>query len=133
MSTLMNIINKKKAGEIKTIDELTVYSEMLGEDIKIVKKPVSQYMNILSKHDVAVGEDTSFSGFIPMLNEMIYEFCPMFKEPDAVKMAREIYGANTPKELPELIFEGNVGEMSKIFEAINSLYNLDEMDEDIKN
>lgn len=133
MSTLMNIVNKKKAGEIKTVDEIMVYSEMLGEDIKVVKKPVSQYMDILSRHNISVGEDVNFSGFIPMLNEMIFEFCPMFKEPDAVKMAREVYGAGSPKELPELVFEGNVGEMSKIFEAINGLYNLDKMDEDIKN
>lgn len=133
MSTLLNIVKKKKAGEIKTINETTVYSELLGEDIKVVKRPISLYMDILSKHDVMVGEDVNFSGMIPMLNEIIFNFCPMFQEVDVVKEAREVYQVATPMELPEAVFESNIDEMSKILDAVNSMYNLEELEDDIKN
>lgn len=133
MSTLMNIVNKKKAGEIKTVNEIAVYSELLDEDIKIVKKPLSVYMDIMSKHDAIDGENVNMSAMVPMMNELIFEFCPMFKEPDANKAAMEIYEVNTPRDLPEAVFENNIGEMTKIFESINSLYDMNTLDEDIKN
>lgn len=133
MSTLMNIVNKKKAGEIKTVTGTTVYSKLLDEEIEIVKQPISNYMNIMAKHDAIDGEDVNISAMIPMMNELIFEFCPMFKEPDANKAAMEIYQVHTPKELPEAVFESNIGEMTKVFEAITGLYDMEALDEDIKN
>lgn len=130
----MNILKKKQAGEIKTISEIEVYSELLGEDIKIVKRPLSVYMGIMAKHD-AVDESSKvdMSSMIPMINEMMYEFCPMFKEPDAVKEALAFYDVPTARDLPEVVFEGNVKELMQIFEAIGEFYDVDSLDDDIKN
>lgn len=129
----MNIINKKKAGEIKTVSEKTIYSELLGEDIKIVKRPLSVYMGIMAKYDAVDGDNVNMSAMIPMVNEMIFEFCPMFKDKDSVKVAREFYDVATARDLPEAVFEDNITELMKIFEAIGELYDMESLDDDIKN
>lgn len=126
MSILTNVIEKKQSGEIKVDDERVYKSELLGEDILIKKKPLSEFMDILSDAQEEGNE-------IVMMNHMIHAFCPMFQDPDGVKAAVEFYGAATPRDLPELVFESNMSELGEILEIIMSFYDMESLDDDIKN
>lgn len=131
MSTLTNILEKRQSGEIKTKTEATYFSERLQEEIKIVKKPLSEFMALLQ-------ETQESNNQVMAMNYMIYTFCPMFKDPDGVKATMEYYENQgiiipSPRELPEYVFDSDMGEMGAILEIISDFYNVDELGEDIKN
>lgn len=131
MSTLLNIMEKKQSGEIKVKEEEIYTSKMLGEDIVVRKRPLSEFMEIL--------QEAQSENEIQAMNYMIHAFCPMFQDPDGVKATMEYYENDkgvkigSPRDLPEYVFESNMKEMGDIVEIISSFYDVDEVGEDIKN
>lgn len=131
MSILTNILEKKQSGEIKSVNEKIYKSERLGEEIVIRKKPLSEFLDILRESEES-GND------VVAMNYMIHAFCPMFQDPDGVKATMEYYEnqgiqVGSPRDLPEFVFESDMGEMGDILELISSFYNVGDLEDDIKN
>lgn len=133
MSILKNIVDKKNKGEIKAVTVKTYFSEVVGEEIEFKKLPLSEYLKMVEGIDS--GSATT-ADIIPMMNEMIFNFATMFRDRDSVEAAMSVYTeAETPMDLPEFIFEGNMSELSEMMEVINSFYDgeVEKARDDIKN
>ena len=137
MTVLKNIIDKKRAGKLKIETEKVYYSELLDEEIKFTKKPLSVFLQITADHGVDIGDMSGMdlSALVPLMNDLIFQYADMFKNPDDVKAAKEFYEAPTPRDLPELVFEGDMKELGDMFALITEFYvnDVEEVRDDIKN
>lgn len=133
MTILKNIVDKKNKGDIKVETHKYYESKIVGEKIEFKKIPLSAFLQLTSEYDL---DNMKTSDMVPMLNDMIFNFATMFRDPEGVEMALNTYTeASTPKELPEFIFEGNMDEMTDMFELIQSFYEgeVEKARDDIKN
>jgi len=110
--TLLEIIARRKQGDMDKMKIKYYESKILGCSIEIRKIPLKRYFEIVQ----GVDEDES----IDSMNEMLFEFCPMFRENSTEAM--EAYGVEVPTDLPAAILEDNLGEMNEMLEIINSFY-----------
>lgn len=118
-STLADIIARKKQGELDKIKIAFYHSETLDADIEIRKIPLNEYMECITKL-----EDGDV-GHVEAMNEVIFKCCPLFRENSTEAM--EVYGASEPVELPSLILEEQLNELTDIFELIQKMYGIDKL------
>ena len=124
--TLAEIIAKRKQSDIDKMQVKYYKSDTLGCDVEIRKIPLQRYME-LSEQLAEDDENT-----IDVMNEMIYECCPMFKS--NTKEAMEAYKVAQPTDLPSAVLEDQLNEIKDIVEIINSFYGIDKIDsETVKN
>lgn len=125
MKTLADIIAKRNQSKLDKFQVKYYKSEVLETDIEIRKIPLQRYME-LSERLAEEDENT-----IDVMNEMIYECCPLFKT--NTKEAMEVYGVAEPTDLPSVVLEDQLNEIKDIIEIINSFYGLDKIEDTIKN
>lgn len=120
---LKSVVARKLQGKMDKLAVKMYYSETLEGEIEIRKIPLQQYMDLISSID----DENSIEG----MNQLIYTCCPMFKE--NASEAMEAYGVSEPTELPSVILEDQLNELSDIVEIINGFYGIEKIRTEIKN
>ena len=124
--TLEDLTLRKLSGNLDKLQIKTYYSKELGGDIQIKKIPIKKYMGMLN----GVNEDDMLEN-IDFMNTAIFESCPIFKENS--KSLMETYEVSIPTDLPLVVLNENMNELTDIIEIINGFYGLDKVKEQIKN
>lgn len=118
-----DLIARKLQGDMDKLSIKYYESEVLEGQIEVRKIPLKRYMEIAEMYE----DDDS----LELMNHMIYECCPMFKED--LKEVMEAYGAAEPLDLPSLILEDQLNELKDLMDIINSFYGIDKIPDLVKN
>lgn len=113
---------EQRAGDKKAYKQ--VYIEPLGGELTMEKIPLTRVLSMLDVVDAdSIMENLDFQ------SELIYKCCPALRDPALM----EAYGVETSTEIVCIVFEDNMGAISKAAEAILDFYGLADSKNTVKN
>lgn len=119
-ATVDNLLKLKSEKDTKASGVLKV--ESLGLDFDYVKLPILAVVDIADEYD-----DTT-KGQLDMACELIYMTCPVFRD----KKLQDVCPTAEPHEIVLKVLGDDIKAVTELGKAVISLYNLDNMVEEVK-
>ncbi len=124
--TLDDLVARKLQGKLAKMQIKHFDSKELGGTLEIRKISLKRYLSLAN--DVA---EEDLEDNLDFMSSLIFECCPLFNQNS--KQLMETYDCSEATELPILILNENMGEMSSIVEIISKMYGLESINSEIKN
>lgn len=115
--TLEDLLDKKLDNGFQSKNVALV---SLGGEITIVKQPLTTVMRMVD----GMEQSESMSERLTVMLDLIYKCVPLFHS----KKLQEKYNVAEPTEVVSKVLDENMGDITKLAEAIMSFYGMDDMD-----
>lgn len=96
----------------------------LGETLLVKKHKVSRIFEILD-----MAEEESARGSMELYKQLIYESVPIFQD----KELQTAYGCAEPYDIVTEVLDESLGEINRLAEFILEMYDLKDLDKNVKN